>query len=253
MIQQALTINARNIEVKPEKPILFMLDEMATLGRLSMVEQAFGLMAGFGMQLWGIVQDLSQLQRIYGDGWQTFIGNSGVIQYFGSRDLMTAEYFSKLCGVTTVEKQSFSFSWTKGFSYTSGSDIQKNNSSSSESSTHNSAFDVVQRNLIYPDELMVLRDNKEIVFVETANPIPARRQEWFKNPDLKHLGVNLHQKEDRVQEPEFVSIEEPTASQEEALLPDNKENQNSIFQKGSDFIKFLQDSLFDLIERIRGR
>jgi hypothetical protein len=36
-------------------------------------------MAGFGMQLWGIVQDLSQLHRIYGDGWQTFIGNSGVL------------------------------------------------------------------------------------------------------------------------------------------------------------------------------
>ena len=62
------------------------------------------LMAGFGMQLWGIVQDLSQLERIYAQGWQTFIGNSGVLQYFGSRDLKTAEYFSKLCGVTTIEK-----------------------------------------------------------------------------------------------------------------------------------------------------
>lgn len=41
LIQQALTINARNIEMKPEKPILFMLDEMAALGRLSMVEQAY--------------------------------------------------------------------------------------------------------------------------------------------------------------------------------------------------------------------
>ena len=86
LIQQAITVNARNILVKPEKPVLFLLDEMASLGRLSMVEQAYGLMAGFGMQLWGIVQDLSQLERIYGSGWQTFISNSGVIQYFGSRE-----------------------------------------------------------------------------------------------------------------------------------------------------------------------
>ena len=63
LIQQALTVNARNIETKPKKPVLFLLDEMAALGRLSMVEQAYGLMAGFGMQLWGIVQDLSQLER----------------------------------------------------------------------------------------------------------------------------------------------------------------------------------------------
>lgn len=97
LVQQALTVNARNIEVQPDKPILFMLDEMAALGRLTMIEQAYGLMAGYGMQLWGFVQDLSQLKRIYGEGWQSFIANAGVLQYFGSRDQMSAEYFSKLC------------------------------------------------------------------------------------------------------------------------------------------------------------
>jgi len=50
LIQQAITVNARNIELKPEKPVLFLLDEMPALGRLAMVEQAYGLMAGFGIQ-----------------------------------------------------------------------------------------------------------------------------------------------------------------------------------------------------------
>jgi type IV secretion system protein VirD4 len=90
LVQQAIMVNARNIDRKPEQPILFLLDEMAAIGKLTSVEQAYGLMAGFGMQLWGIVQDLSQLERIYDKGWQTFISNSGVIQYFGSRDKMTA-------------------------------------------------------------------------------------------------------------------------------------------------------------------
>ena len=184
LIQQALTINARNIDVQPDKPILFLLDEMAALGRLSMIEQAYGLMAGFGMQLWGIVQDLSQLERIYGKGWQTFIGNSGVLQYFGSRDLMTAEYFSKLCGVTTIEKKAFSFSFSQGFSYSSG------NGSSSQN-TESTSMDVVQRNLVYPDELMVLRDNKELLFVETSNPIQARKVPWFEDESLRALGINL--------------------------------------------------------------
>ena len=107
LVQQAITVNARNIEAKPDKPILFLLDEMAALGRLTMVEQAFSLMAGFGMQLWGIVQDLSQLDRIYDKGWETFIGNSGVLQYFGSRDHKTAEYFSKLCGVKPLKSFPF--------------------------------------------------------------------------------------------------------------------------------------------------
>ena len=120
LIQQAITVNARNVEQKPEKPILFLLDEMPTLGRLPALEQAFGLMAGFGMQLWGIAQDLSQLARVYGEhGWQTFISNSGVIQYFGSRDKMTAEYFSTLCGVTTVEIHNFSWAVGKAISIAS--------------------------------------------------------------------------------------------------------------------------------------
>ena len=190
LVQQALTVNARNIEQKPEKPVLFLLDEMASLGRLSMVEQAYGLMAGFGVQLWGIVQDLSQLERIYGKGWQTFIGNSGVLQYFGSRDLMTAEYFSKLCGVTTIEKKAFSFSFSQGFSYSSG------NGSSSQN-TESTSMDVVQRNLVYPDELMVLRDNKELLFVETSNPIQARKVPWFEDEALRALGINLRKQAPR--------------------------------------------------------
>jgi len=195
LIQQALTVNARNIEVKPDKPILFMLDEMAAMGRLSMIEQAFGLMAGFGMQIWGIIQDLSQLHRIYGDGWQTFIGNSGVIQYFGSRDLMTAEYFSKLCGVTTIEKFSIGRSISRTFSSSSPSKMGDSGSTSNSISDSDSInTDVVQRHLAFPDELMVMRDNKQIVFVESLNPIPAKKIAWYEDDYLKTLGVNLHNK-----------------------------------------------------------
>jgi type IV secretion system protein VirD4 len=169
-----------------------LLDEMSALGRLSMVEQAYGLMAGFGMQLWGIVQDLSQLERIYDKGWETFIGNSGVLQYFGSRDHRTAEYFSKLCGVTTMEKFSITAAIAEAFSFTSGS----NNSSSTTrgtTTTHSTTRDVVQRHLAYPDELMVMREGKELVFVENFNPIQARRLSWLEDPKLRTLGINLRQ------------------------------------------------------------
>lgn len=196
LIQQALTVNARNIEAKPDKPVLFLLDEMAALGRLTMVEQAYSLMAGFGVQLWGIIQDLSQLERIYGTGWQTFIGNSGVLQYFGSRDLKTAEYFSKLCGVTTIEKFSIGNSLARaiGFSSSSGSGSSSSGSSNSTTHTDSITWDVAQRNLAYPDELMVLRDNKQLVFIENFNPIPAKKEPWYENEDVMSFGLNLHQK-----------------------------------------------------------
>ncbi|MEM7061104.1 MAG: type IV secretory system conjugative DNA transfer family protein, partial [Pseudomonadota bacterium] len=181
MIQQAISVNARNIDHKPDKPVLFMLDEMPALGHLSTVEQAYGLMAGFGIQLWGIVQDLSQLKRIYGDGWETFIGNSGVLQYFGSRDQMTAEYFSKLCGVTTVA--------SIGESIANAVTSAANGGSSSNTTTR--SVSSAQRNLAYPDELMTLRRYQQLLLVENNNPISATKVRWFEDAELRDKGVDL--------------------------------------------------------------
>ena len=186
LIQQALTVNARNIELKPKNPVLFLLDEMPALGKLTMVEQAFGLMAGFGIQIWGICQDLSQLKRIYGDGWETFVSNAGMIQYFGSRDNMTAAYFSKLCGVTTVWDLSTALARSVGI--TRGRDLSR-----SETTTNTDTASGKQRKLAYPDELMRLPSTKQLVLIENMNPILADKRPWFEDDDLKTLGVNLHE------------------------------------------------------------
>jgi len=203
MVQQAITMNARNIHIKPEKPILFMLDEMPALGKLAAIEQAYGLMAGFGIQLWGIVQDFGQLERVYDKSWETFLGNAGVIQYFGSRDLKTAEYFSKLCGVHTVEKFSFSNTIANTFgrftSYGNSSNEQGTSSSSgfgsneSESISNGTTRDVVQRQLAYTDELMTLKDDSELVFVENFNPIKGKKVRWYNDKLLKELGTSLEE------------------------------------------------------------
>lgn len=50
-----------------------------------------GLMAGYGIQLWPILQDMSQLKDLYG----TFIASAGVQQVFGVNDLETAEWLSQ--------------------------------------------------------------------------------------------------------------------------------------------------------------
>ena len=148
-------------------------------------------MAGFGMQLWGIVQDLSQLEGIYDKGWETFVGNSGVLQYFGSRDQRTAEYFSKLCGVTTMEKFSFSNAIASVFSSTSGQGA--GNSTSGTTTTSTSTRDVVQRHLAYPDELMVMRGGREAGAGREFNPIRGYRVRWHDDQKLKKLGVNLRE------------------------------------------------------------
>jgi type IV secretion system protein VirD4 len=89
-------------KTKPAHPVLFVMDEFAVLEHLSSVEKAAGQIAGFGVKLWPILQDLSQLKSIYKDRWETFMGNAGLLQFFGNNDLTTLEYLSKRLGKSTI-------------------------------------------------------------------------------------------------------------------------------------------------------
>lgn len=87
---------------KPKHPVLFLMDEFAVLDHLSSIEKAAGQIAGFGVRLWPILQDLSQLKAIYKEAWETFMGNAGLLQFFGNNDLTTLQYLSQRLGKSTI-------------------------------------------------------------------------------------------------------------------------------------------------------
>ncbi len=89
-------------QTKPKHAVLLMLEEFAALQRLEVVERAAGFIAGSGVRLWTILQDLSQLKGHYKTSWETFIGNTGVLQVFGNMDLATTGHVSKMLGNATV-------------------------------------------------------------------------------------------------------------------------------------------------------
>ena len=72
MLAQGLTDLAR-APASPTRSVLFLLDEFAALGRLEPVERAMGLMAGYGIQLWPILQDVHQLRALYERRAGTFL------------------------------------------------------------------------------------------------------------------------------------------------------------------------------------
>ena len=88
--------------IVPKFPVLFMMDEFAVLDHLSSIEKAAGQIAGFGVKLWPILQDLTQLKSIYKDRWETFMGNAGMLQFFGNNDLTSMDYASKRLGKSTI-------------------------------------------------------------------------------------------------------------------------------------------------------
>ena len=90
-------------KAQPAAPVLACLDEFPVLGYMKQLENAAGQIASFGVKLWVLVQDLNQIKALYGERAETFIGNAGLLQFFGNTDVTTTEYISKLLGRTPVE------------------------------------------------------------------------------------------------------------------------------------------------------
>lgn len=93
------------VKEKPDIPVLFLLDEFAVLGHMKSIETAAGFMAGFGVKLWVILQDLSQIEGSYPETWQTFVGNTGVVMAWANSDNYTLAYLSERLGQTSVRVQ----------------------------------------------------------------------------------------------------------------------------------------------------
>ncbi len=87
-------------------PCLIVMDEFFSLGRLERIEAAAGQVAGFGVKLVPVLQDLSQLKALYPKSWETFAANCGVMCFFGNQDLATLEFLEKRLGQTRVHTAS---------------------------------------------------------------------------------------------------------------------------------------------------
>ena len=90
-----------------------LIDEMASLGHLGPLEDAFGLVRGYRVQIAGFVQDLGQLKALYRERWESLIANAGVVAGLAPNDLTTAEWMSRRSGQATAI--------AKGMSESSGS------------------------------------------------------------------------------------------------------------------------------------
>ncbi len=99
LVQLALAA-CEEVQAKAPHPVLFMLDEFNVLGRLQSIEKAIAEIAGFGVKLWIVLQDVGQLKQY--NNWETFLGNTGVLQCFGNSDMATLEYLSRQLGNALV-------------------------------------------------------------------------------------------------------------------------------------------------------
>jgi type IV secretion system protein VirD4 len=150
-------------------PVLYLLDEFAALSHLAPIERAMGLMAGYGVQLWPIVQDIHQLRATYRQRAGTFLSNAGVLQVFGVNDHDSARLVSDLLGQETVVFN------------TAARALDSEKTGLSFAEQH------VGRPLLTPDEVRNMHAETELLFIAGQRPIVATKLRYYSDPEFAGL------------------------------------------------------------------
>lgn len=152
----------------PPLPVCFMLDELATLGHLTAVENAVGLAAGYGIQLVTVFQDVAQMRDLYKGRWASFIGNAGARALFNLDDYETAEYWSKFIGGSLVETRS---TQQDIYGFSKGDNVGE-----------------AMRPLFPPDKIMMeFASGKMLVLAQGSRPIITDRVAYWNDKNLDGL------------------------------------------------------------------
>lgn len=148
---------------------LFLLDEVARLGHLRILETARDAGRKYGITLTLIFQSLGQMREAYGgrDATSKWFESASWISFAAINDPDTADYISKRCGDTTVEVD------------------QTNRSSGMKGSSRSRSKQLSRRPLILPHEVLRMRADEQIVFTSGNPPLRCGRAIWFRRDDMK--------------------------------------------------------------------
>ena len=152
------------------------------------------------IRAWAFFQDIGQIERNYGrEAVQGFIGSAQVRQFFGARDYLTAKLISDMLG-----KQTLSFDdklqqsdarrrrhklvqvmMRGGDPFEAAADFGQADFAASHQSKQ-------ARDLLTPDEILALPEDRQILFISGKNvrPILAQRVPYYRRADMAGLYLN---------------------------------------------------------------
>lgn len=163
--------------------ILAILDEFPVLGYMRTLESAVGYMAGYGIRIWAILQDLNQLKRDYPKSWETFLGNTGVQQFFGNTDQTTLDYLTKALGETEVIRTTQT---TSDLSAAEKTTLRAGRKSAVDTEGFTRSVQEVEQimkvSLMSPHEIRLIfrrEENRQIIMTADFRPIVAYRRLYY--------------------------------------------------------------------------
>lgn len=148
---------------------LFLLDEVARLGYLRVLETARDAGRKYGISLVLLFQSIGQMRETYGgrDATSKWFESASWVSFAAINDPDTADYISRRCGNTTVEVD------------------QLSRSSQMSGSSRTRSKQLAARPLILHEEVLHMRGDEQIVFTAGNAPLRCGRAIWFRRDDMK--------------------------------------------------------------------
>ena len=158
----------------------FVLDEAASLGNLSQIDDAVDKFRGYGVRLMFVYQSLGQLRKCFPEGQeQTLLSNVTQV-YFGVNDQQTADYVSARLGEETIVVKSGGTSRSRSRQYSEGN----GNGSYSTSWNTNDNWQQQARKLLKSEEVTALSPRTAITFAPGVPPICTQLTRYYEGrPD----------------------------------------------------------------------
>lgn len=154
---------------------LFILDEFAALGHFPIIEDAAAYMAGYGIKLVPVIQNLGQIRKHYGANWETFLGNSGAIIGWGLNDKETENYFSDRLGAVMI--------WREGLNQ---SQSGKTDALTPSQKSSGISYSLQEQKIRWPSEIHEQGSRKTrrafVVPADTSG-FTIERQDYFNDPE----------------------------------------------------------------------
>jgi type IV secretion system protein VirD4 len=144
-----------------QQRILLMLDECATLD-VPKLQPALAKIAGYGVKVFMIFQDLNQIYDKYGQ-YQTIMANARIHAFYAPSEMTTAEYISKALGMQTIAVRSQSRSYSEG------------------KATSNTTHQEKGQELLNPTQVRGLGDRLVLTVSGLEYPILGRKLRYFED------------------------------------------------------------------------
>ena len=152
--------------------VYFLLAEFANIGQIPDFNKKISTVRSRDINLIPIVQNIGQFQNRYPNGLaDVIIGNCDTRLCLAANDTLTAEYFSNLLGVATVENQS----------------IRKEAGIDGELNFGQKNISTMKRNLLNSDEILRLDSKNLIVNLRGNKPILLEKMIYTEHPLAKLL------------------------------------------------------------------